>query len=56
MEIIKFKAFSGLNEYSLCLGNISKDVSVGNMLKTGLDEFSFDYGAISVDDILDIHV
>ena len=43
----------------LCLGNISKDCSVDNMKKTGLDgyvyDFSADYVAITVDDILDIH-
>ena len=41
------------------LGNISKDFSVVNMKKTGLYgtvyEFSVDYGAISVDNILNIH-
>ena len=43
----------------LCLGNISKDWSVDNMKKTGLNgyvsDFSVDYDAIAVDDILDIH-
>ena len=38
---------------------ISKDFSVVNMKKTGLNgyvyDFSVDYNAISVDDILDIH-
>ena len=42
----------------LCLGNISKDFSVDNMKKTGLSgyfyDFSADYDAIAVDDILDI--
>ena len=42
----------------LCLGNISKDFSVDNMKKTGLNGyvygFSVDY-VIAVDDILDIH-
>ena len=42
----------------LCLGNISKDFSVDNMKKTGLNgyvyDFSVDYDAIAVDDILDI--
>ena len=42
----------------LCLGNISKDFSVDNMKKTGLNgyvyEISVDYDAIAVDDILDI--
>ena len=43
----------------LCLGNISKDFSVDNMRKTGLNEylydFSVDYDAIAVDDILNIN-
>ena len=43
----------------LCLGNISKEWSVDNMKKTGLNsyvyDFSVDYDAIAVDDILDIH-
>ena len=44
---------------SLCLGNISKDFSVDNMKKkTGLNRyvynFSVDYDAIAVDDILDL--
>ena len=43
----------------LCLGNISKDFSGDNMKKTGLNgyvyDFSVDYDAIAVDDILDIH-
>ena len=58
-EIHKFKA-KGLENVGspLCLGNISKDVSVDNMKKTGLNgyvyDFSVDYDAIAVDDILDI--
>ena len=43
----------------LCLGNISKVWSVDNMKKTGFNgyvyDFSVDYDAIAVDDILDIH-
>ena len=43
----------------LCLGNISKDFSVDNIMKAGLNgyvcDFSADYDAIAVDDILDIH-
>ena len=43
----------------LWLGNISKDFSVDNMKKTGLNGyfygFSVDYDGIAVDDILDIH-
>ena len=43
----------------MCLGNISKDWSVDNIKKTGLKgyvyDFSVDYNAIMVSDILDIH-
>ena len=43
----------------LCLGNVSKDFSVDNMKKTGLNgyfyDFNVDYDSIAVDDILDIH-
>ena len=42
-----------------CLGNISKDFSVDNMKNTQLNgyvyDFSVDYDAIAVDDILRIH-
>ena len=59
-EIIKFKAKdSEISAYPLCLGNISKDWSVDNMKKTGLKgyvyDFSVDYDAIGVSDILGIH-
>ena len=59
-EIIKFKAKdSKIVASPLCLGNISKDWSVDNMKDTGLNgyvyDFSVDYDAIAVDDILDIH-
>ena len=52
-EIHKFKAKDSETVASpLCLGNISKE-------KTGLNgyvyDFSVDYDAIAVDDILDIH-
>ena len=43
----------------MCLGIISKDFSVDNMKKAGLNEhaydFSVDYNAIPVNDILFIH-
>ena len=60
VEIHKFKAKNSETlATSLCLGNISKDFSVDNMTKTGLNGyaygFSADYNAIAVDDILDIH-
>ena len=59
-EIYKFKAKdSEIVANPLCLGNISNDRSVDNMKKTGFNgyvyDFSVDYDAIAVDDILDIH-
>ena len=59
-EIYKFKAKdSKIVASPLCLGNISKDWSVDNMKRTGFTgyvyDFSVDYDAIAVDDILDIH-
>ena len=59
-EIFKFKAKdSEILAYSSCLGNISKDWSQDNMKKTGFNgciyDFSTDYNAIAVSDILDIH-
>ena len=59
-EIIKFKAKdSEIIAYPSCLGSISKDWSVGNMKKTGLKcylyDFSVDYDANAVSDILGIH-
>ena len=60
-KIIKFKAQdSEIVATPLCLGNISKDWSVGNMKKTGFTgciyDFSVDYDAIAVDDIKDIRL
>ena len=60
-EIHKFKAkYSEIVASSFFLGNISKGFPVDNMKKkTGLNgyvyDFSVDYDAIAVDDILDIH-
>ena len=59
-EIVQFKAkHSEISAYPLCLGNISKDWSVDNMKETGLKgyvyDFSVDYNAIAVSDVLDIH-
>ena len=59
-EIHKFKAKdSEIVATPLCLGNISKDWSLDNMKKTGLNGYvydvSVDYGDITGDDILDIH-
>ena len=59
-EIHKFKAKdSEIVATPLCLGNISKDWSVDNMKRTGFNgyvyDFSVNYDATDVDDILDIH-
>ena len=59
-EIYEFKAKdSEIAATPLCLGNISKDWPVDKMKKTGLNgyvhDFSVDYDAIAVDDILEIH-
>ena len=59
-EIYKFKAKdSEIVASPLCLGNISKDWTLDNMKKTGLNgyvyDFSADYDALAVGDILDIH-
>ena len=59
-EIIKFKGKdSEIVATPLCLGNISKDWSVDNMKKTGLNGYAYDfsiaYSNTVVDDILDIH-
>ena len=58
--IYKFKAKdSEIVTSPLCLGNISKDWSTGNLKKTGFNgyvyDFSVDYDATNVDDIKDIH-
>ena len=53
------KKDSEITAYPLCLGNISKDWSVNNMKMTELKgyvyDFSVDYDAIRVSDMLDIH-
>ena len=59
-EINKFKGKdSAIVAVPLCLRNISGNFSIDNMKKTGLIgsvyDFSVDYNAIEVDDILDIH-
>ena len=59
-EIYKFKGkYSEIVTILLCLGNISKDWSADNMKKTGLNgyvyDFSVDYDATNVDDIVDIY-
>ena len=59
-EIIKFKSKDPeILPYPLCLRNISREWSVDDMKKTGLNRyvygFNVDYDAIAVDDILDIY-
>ena len=59
-ELIKFKTKdSKIVATLLCLGNISKDWSADNIKDTGSNgyvcDFSVDYDAIAVDNILDIH-
>ena len=59
-ELSKFKAkHSKISAYPLCLGNILKEWSVDNLKKTRLKgyvyDFSVDYEAIAVSDILYIH-
>ena len=59
-EMIKFKAKDfEIVAYPLCLRNISKEFLVSNMRKTGLYgtvyDFSADYGAVLVDNTLNIH-
>ena len=60
IEIYKFKTKdSEITATPLCLENISKDWTVDNIKKTGLNghvyDFRADYDTIAVDDILDIH-
>ena len=59
-KIYKFKAKdSQIVAIPLCLENISNNWSVDNMKKTELNgyayDFSADYDAVAVDDILDVH-
>ena len=52
VQIYKFKS-KEINASPLCLGNISKDVSVDNTKKTELHGYVYDF---SVDyDIIDVH-
>ena len=57
-EINKFKAKdSEINSALLCLQNVLKDFMIGNLKKTGLYgfvyDFSADFNSIDFDDILD---
>ena len=58
--MVKFKAKdSEIVATPLCLENISEDWSAGNMKKTGSNgyvyDFSVNYDATDVDDIVDVH-
>ena len=58
-EIYKYKAKDfEIVATPLCLGNISRDWSVDNMKRTGFNDyvydFSVDYDATEVDDVVDI--
>ena len=59
-EIYKYKAKDPkIESAALCLGNISKDWSVDNTKNKGFNgyiyDFSVDYDATDVDDIVEIH-
>ena len=60
LQKYKFKAKdSEIKDYTLCLGNISKDFIINNMEKTRLKGsvkfFSVDFDPIDANYILDIH-
>ena len=50
---------SEIKGYTLCLGNISKELTVNNMknteLKGTINFFSVDFNPIDISDIFDIH-
>ena len=56
---IQSKKNSEIKDYTLCLGNISKDFTINNMKKTGLKGivklFSVDFNPTDTSDVLDIH-
>ena len=60
-KIYQFKAkYEDIKEYSLCLGNVSKEFTINNMKKKiGLREvanfFSVDFNPIDTNNIIDIH-
>ena len=55
----QIKKDSEIKPYPLCLGSISKDLTVHNIRKTGLSryvyDFSVDCNTINFSDIVDIH-
>ena len=59
-KVYQFEANkSEVKSYPLCFEIISKDFTVGNMKKTGLNgrvhDFFVDYGTIDISDTVDIH-
>ena len=59
-KIHHFKAKdSEIKKYPLCLGNISKNSSVDNMKKTGLNGYVYDFGvdfnSVDTSNIINIH-
>ena len=60
-KIYQFEAkSSGIKDYALCLGNISKDFAINNMkkktgLKRSVNFFSVDFNPIDTNDTLNIH-
>ena len=59
-KIYQFKAkVFEVKDYTLCLGNISKDFTINNMKKTGLkgtvNVFPVDYNSIDTSGSFDIH-
>ena len=60
MKVYQFKVKdSEIKDYALCLGNVSKDVTIDDMKKAVLKGvvkfFSVDFNPIDNNDILDIH-
>ena len=53
IEIHKFTAKDPeINPYNLCLGNISKDFSASNTIKTGFDGYIYDFSVIIIQLVL----
>ena len=57
-KLLESKQKTAINAIPLCLGKVSKEFTADNIKKTGfygyVYDFSVDYDAIAVDDILDI--
>ena len=59
-KIYQFKAKdSEIKDYTLCLGNISKEFAINNIKKNSIKRkceiFSFNFNPIDTNDILDVH-